>query len=129
MDGLNHEFTTLSRHVVELTEQVISLESEVSSQTDSLRSVAQSSEEYVRLTRLLRDSNTQLSSARAQLSQATVAKAETNRRLQTFKKELDDRKHQLQQHESRPVEERQSQSKRKLESAIGDKKSKPSRKK
>ena len=121
MDSLNQEFISLSRHTVELTDEVRSLESEIAAQTESARAADENSTEYAHITQLIKNTYSKLNAVRAQLAQVTVAKSERTKRLQIYKKEMEDKQNQLNFHKARPVEEREKQSIRKLESAMGNK--------
>ena len=121
MDNLNQEFVAMTRQSVELTSEMRSLESDIASQTESARSADEKSPQFAQKSQLLRDTYSKLNSVRAQLAQITIAKSDRNKRLQLYKKELEDKQHQLDFHKARPAEEREKQSRRKLESAMGNK--------
>ena len=121
MDNLNQEFASLTRQSLDLTEECRSLESEVAAQTESARSAAENSSEYAHITQLIKSTYSKLNAIRAQLAQVTVAKSERNKRLQMYRKEIEDKQSQLDFHKSQPREEREKQSRRKLESAMGNK--------
>ncbi len=121
MDHLNQEFVSLSKQSVELTDEVCSLESEIAAQTDAARLANESSTEYSQMTKLIKNSYNKLNAVRAKLAQITVAKSEKSKRLQAYNKEVKDRKSQLDYHKARPADEREKQSRRKLESAMGNK--------
>ena len=121
MDDLNQEFVAMTRQSVELTEEMRSIESDIASQTEAARSADEKSPVYSQKSQLLKDSYSKLNSVRAQLAQLTIAKSDRNKRLQLYKKELEDKQHQLDFHNAKPIEEREKQSRRKLESAMGNK--------
>ena len=120
-DNLNQDFVSLSKQSVELSESVRSLESEIAAQTDAAKSAIESSADSSHITQLIRGTYSKLNASRAQLAQATIAKSEKSKRLQAYSKEVADKKNQLEFHKARPAEEREKQSRRKLESAMGNK--------
>lgn len=121
MDDLNEEFVAMTKQSVQLSEEMKSLESEIAAQTESARATDENSPGYAQTSQLIKSSYNKLNSVRAQLAQITVAKSERNKRLQLYKKEVDDKQQQLDYHKARPSEEREKQSRRKLESAMGNK--------
>ncbi len=121
MDNLNRDFVNLSKQVVELTDEVCSLESEISVQTDAARQASGGSSEHSQMNKLVKATYSKLNAVRAQLAQVTVAKSEKSKRLQAFGKQVKDKRIQLDFHKARPAEERERQSRRKLESAMGNK--------
>lgn len=121
MDDLNEQFVAMTKQSVELSEEMKLLESEIASQTEAARAADENSPGFVKQSNLIKGSYSKLSSVRAQLAQITVAKSEKNKRLQIYRKELDDKQQQLDFHRARPADERERQSRRKLESAMGSK--------
>ena len=119
IDDLDYEHITLTRHAMERSEQVNSLESEVASLIESTRSTSTESMEYEKLTEAVRTTVKKLNDARSQLAQVTVSKNERLKRLQAYKTELDEREVLLKQHKSKTAEEKVERGERKLKSSMG----------
>ena len=120
IDDLDMEFATLTRQSIELSTQVKNLESEVSAYADAARN-ASSPEELERLSEIVRSSNEKLASARTQFTQAMIAKSERLKRLEAYRKELQEREDLLSQHQRKSTAEKEERADRKLKSAMAKK--------
>lgn len=118
IDDIDGEFTSLTRQAFELSTQVTNFEGEIVGQVEAVRNAPPQSLEFENLSEVVRMSNIKLSAARSQLTQALIAKSERLKRLEAYKKELDERKFLLQQHESKPVVEKSKKGARKLKSSL-----------
>eukprot|EP00111_Clytia_hemisphaerica_P004694 TCONS_00013482-protein len=117
IDELDLEFTTLTRQSLELSTQVKNLESEVAGYVDAARNSSTPSE-MERMSEIVRSSNDKLSSARSQFTQAMIAKSERLKRLEAYRKELEERENLLSQHQKMPAADREERADRKLKSAM-----------
>jgi len=120
IDDLDMEFAALTRQSIELSTQVKNLESEVSGYADAARN-ASSPEELERLSDIVRSSNEKLASARSQFTQAMIAKSERLKRLEVYRKELQEREDLLSQHQRKSTAEKEERADRKLKSAMAKK--------
>ena len=118
VDELDLEFAGLNRQCIDLSTQVKSMEGDAAALIDGLRNSAVESNEHSKLTEVVQSTNEKLSTARSQLTQALAAKSERLKRLESYRKELEERSVLLSQHNSRPINERESQGERKLKSAL-----------
>jgi len=119
IDELDYEYITLTRHSIDRSEQVKTLETELASLIESTRTASTDSLEYEKLTDMVKTLIKKLNTARSQLTHTQVSKNERLKRLQTYKKELDDRQVLLTQHRSKSVEEKAQRGERKLKSSMG----------
>jgi len=119
IDELDHEYITLTRHSMDRSEHVKTLETEVASLVESTRTANTDSLEYEKLADMVKSSIKKLNTARSQLTHTMVSKNERWRRLQAYKKELYDRQLLLTQHRSKPAEEKEQRGERKLKSSMG----------
>lgn len=118
VDELDMEFASLTRQSLDLSNQVKTLEGDVGGLVDALRNTDTGTTEHDRLSEIVRSSNEKLSSARSQLTQALVAKSERLKRLEAYRKELEERSILLNQHKNKPIEEREERGDRKLKSSL-----------
>ena len=118
IDELDFEFISLTRHSLDLSTQVKSLEVEVATLMESVRGAPANSLEYEKLSEMVHASMKKLSTARSQLTHAMVSKSERLKRLDAYKNELTEREGLLQQHQNKPTNEREERGERKLQSSI-----------
>lgn len=119
VDALNQEFAQLSKQSLEITTNLRELEQELLAQTDLFRESAEGSTEHAQHKNAVRETTTKITTAKASLESIELQKSNCLERLNLFKKRLEEKQAQLEQHASKPESERKQQAERKLQSAIG----------
>lgn len=119
VDALNQEFAQLSKQSLEITTNLRELEQELLAQTDLLRGSAEGSTEHAQHRNAVRETTTKITTAKASLESTELQKSNCLERLNLFKKRLEEKQTQLEQHASKPESERKQQGERKLQSAMG----------
>ena len=125
VDSLNQEFAQLSRQSLDVTTNLRELEQELLAQTDLFRESAEGSTEHSQHKNAVRQTTTKITTAKASLESINLQKSNCLERLNLFKKRLEEKQAQLEQHASKPESERKLQAERKLQSAMGKTQKKP----
>lgn len=119
VDALNQEFAQLSRQSIDTSTNLRGLEQELLSQTDLLRESAEGSTERAQHKNAVRETTTKITTAKASLESIELQRSNCLERLNLFKKKLEEKQAQLDQHVRKPQSERMQQAERKLQSAMG----------
>ena len=119
VDSLNQEFAQLSRQSLDVTTNLRELEQELLAQTDLFRESAEGSTDHTQHKNAVRQTTTKITTAKASLESINLQKSNCLERLNLFKKRLEEKQAQLEQHASKPEGERKQQAERKLQSAMG----------
>nr|XP_047130962.1 uncharacterized protein LOC100202447 isoform X1 [Hydra vulgaris] len=99
LDEIDYEFAHLSREAVDLAHLIKALEGQVINENEAVRNLAPNCSERTHLTEILRVSNSKLSAARSQFTLVTVTKTERLDKLNKIKKELEEKKVALEEHQ------------------------------
>lgn len=118
IDDIDIEFVNLTRQSLDLSGQVKQLENETAIQIDTVRNTSTNSRDYEKLTDIVKSLNSKLSATRSQLTNVTLAKADRVKRLNAYKKELNERKLLLEEHQLKTPSEKTERSDRKLKSSL-----------
>lgn len=121
VDSLNQEFAQLSRQSLDVTTNLRELEQELLAQTDLFRESAEGSTEHAQHKNAVRQTTTKITTAKASLESINLQKSNCLERLNLFKKKLEEKQAQLEQHANKPEHERKQQAERKLQTAMGGK--------
>lgn len=121
VDSLNQEFAQLSRQSLDVTANLRELEQELLAQTDLFRESAEGSTEHAQHKNAVRQTTTKITTAKALLESINLQKSNCLERLNLFKKKLEEKQAQLEQHVNKPEHERKQQAERKLQTAMGGK--------
>ena len=119
VDALNQEFAQLSRQSIDTSTNLRELEQELLSQTDLLRESAEGSTERAQHKNAIRETTTKITTAKSSLESIELQRSNCLERLNLFKKRLEEKQAQLDQHVRKPESERKQQTERKLQSAMG----------
>lgn len=105
VDDIDYEYITLTRDSLDQSEHVKTLEASVTSLVESTRKASADSLEQEKLNEMVKTSLSKLTSARSQLMHTLVSKSERLKRLEAYKKELEEREVLLHQHQNKQKEE------------------------
>ena len=119
VDSLNAEYARLSRQSLDAATNLRDLEQELMAQMDLLKSTAEGSSEHAQQKSAARETASKASAAKSQLESLELQKGNCLQRMDLFKRQLEEKKTQLEQHKRKPASERKQQSDRKLQSAMG----------
>lgn len=116
VDSLNEEFTRLSRQALEADQSIKELEQELMAQMDLLKDVPEGSKEFTQNRQLIRESASKLNSAKSNRDSLALQRSNCLQRFELFKKQLEEKMSQLELYSSKPENERQQQTEKKMQS-------------
>lgn len=128
VDNLNEEYAQLSRQSLEATTSLRDLEQELMAQMDLLKDTAEGSGEHAQQRSAARETASKASAVKSTLESLELQRGNCLQRLELFKRQLEEKRTQLKQHERKPESERKQQSEKKLQSAVGKAPKKKSKK-
>lgn len=112
VDTLNEEFTRLSRQSLEADSSIRELEQELMAQMDLLKD----STDHAQNKQLIRETASKLTAAKSNRDSLALQRSNCLQRFQMFKKQLEEKTSQLNLHKTKPENERQKQTEKKLQS-------------
>ena len=110
VDALNQEFAQLSKQSLDITSNLRELEQELLAQTDLLRESAEGSIEHAQHKNAVRETTTKITTAKASLESIALQQSNCLERLNLFKKRLEEKQAQLEQHASKTGERKKTTS-------------------
>ena len=128
VDNLNQDFAQLTRQSLHVSNNLRELEQELLAQTDLLRRSAEGSADHAQHKNSVRETTNKMTAAKASLESLALQKSNCLDRLNLFKKRLEEKQAQLEQHMRKPESERKQQAERKLQTAMGKTPKKKTRK-
>ena len=101
IDGLNEEFAVFSTKSLETTSYIKDLEHELLNQTELLKTLPEGTSEHAQQKNIIRETTTKITVSKANLNSYALKKSNCLQRLELFKKQLEEKKQQFEQRNSR----------------------------